>query len=164
MACLVPLFSQTANKNISNTIVETSLVGTGIGSKTIQANYLTVGKRIRIRVYGFFSRMNGNITIRFKIGTIVISATATASSGTGTNAGFKIELDCVVRAIGVAGQVIAQGNYTNLNTGTNLEMTNTTTDIIDTTIANIIDVTLQFSTANVNNTFTSTNSEIEFYN
>jgi hypothetical protein len=158
------LFTQTANQNVSNTLVETTLLGTGVGSKTLPANFFSVGKTLRLIVRGFFSRTSGNITIRFKIGATTIVATATVTSGAGSNNGFQIIVDCTCRTIGAVGTMIAQGYAQNMNNGNVIEMVSTATVVIDTTISNVVDETIQFSTANVGNTFTSTNSTLEVLN
>lgn len=157
------MFVQTADKNINTSVVETTLFGTGIGTLTLPADALTISKTLRLTMRGFFSRTSGNITIRFKLGGTTIVATATASSGAGANDGFEIVVDLTTRTIGAGGSVIAQGRFTNLNTGGILEMVSVATTAINTTIAQIIDLTLQFSISNAGNTITSTNTTIEVF-
>ena len=164
MAALAPIFSQTSDKNVSNTTVETSLIGTGIGRTLLLPNELYYGRRIRFELDGFFSRQNGNITLRFKLGTTVIVATASSTSGAASNNSFKIEVTMTVRASGVTGNVIAQGSFKNMNTFQGLEMVSITTENIDTTISQNIDLTLQFSRNSAGNSFTSTNCDIKLLN
>lgn len=80
------IFSQTANRTITNTAAETSLLGAGVGSNLIKANSLTVGKRIRIHGEGIYSTplVGSSLTIRVKLGGVVVASVVTsAASGTG---------------------------------------------------------------------------------
>lgn len=158
------IFTQTANTNVNNTTTETTLLGTGIGTKTLPADFFTAGKTIRLTLRGFFSRTSGNITIRFKLGTTTICATATASSGAGSTDGFQVIVDCTCRTTGAGGTFFGQGWYQNLNNGNVIEMVTSATVAVDTTASQIINTTIQFSTANAGNTFTSTNCTIEVLN
>ena len=158
------IFTQTANKNISSSTTETTLFGTGVGTLTLPADFFTAGKDIRIIIRGFLSRLSGNITVRFKLGTTTIISTATVSSGIASSDGFEIIVDCTCRTTGVTGTVIAQGKFNNLSSGTILEMVSIATTTIDTTVSQAIDTTLQFSINNAGNTITSTNTTIEVLN
>jgi hypothetical protein len=158
------LFTQTANKNVSATTTETSLIGTGVGTLTLPANFWVVGKALRIKIRGFFSRTNGNVTFRFKLGAVTIVASATASSGVGANDCFEVTVDCTCRTTGATGAFFAQGNYFNFNNGNNLQMVSVATVASDTTVSSAVDTTIEFSVSNAGNTFTSTNTTLEVLN
>ncbi len=60
------LFSQTSNVTVANTTTETSLLGTGIGSATLPANFAVAGRAIRVRSYGYISN-TATTTSKLKI-------------------------------------------------------------------------------------------------
>lgn len=157
-------FTQTASVTVANTITETTLTGSGIGSLTLNANYLTVGKSIRIRASGFHSAVsNPNIRIRVKFGSTTILDTTSVSSRNSTNGGWTIDAVIACRTTGVSGTVIGQGQYT--ETGGNVhQMVNTTTTTVNTTTSQAITVTAEWGTASASNTITCTNLEVEALN
>jgi hypothetical protein len=65
------LFSSTATVTVAATTVETSIIGSGSGSLTLPANYLTAGKTIRFSLRGLYSTPTlsvGNILVKIKLG------------------------------------------------------------------------------------------------
>lgn len=64
---LQTLFTSTATQTVASTVTETTILGTGSGSLTIAANYLTVGKLLRLYIRGLYSTpaLNiGNISVK----------------------------------------------------------------------------------------------------
>ncbi|PPG91537.1 hypothetical protein C5C39_06810 [Rathayibacter sp. AY1F3] len=106
------IFSQTANRTITNTAAETSLLGTGAGSNLIKANALTVGKRIRIHGEGIYSTplVGSSLTIRVKLGGVVVASVVTSALlASATNKACTFDCLIVVREVGTAGKVIVGG-------------------------------------------------------
>lgn len=151
------LFCSVANKTIANTVTETSLIGTGIGTQTLLPIFFSLGNSIRINIRGFFSKASGNATLKIKLNSTVISTTGTVLPGSAANDAFEIDYYFTVRSLGVSGSIIGQGNFFNWNTGNNQQMVTLAPITIDTTINQIVDVSYQWGTANVGNTITSTN-------
>lgn len=77
------LFSQTQTVTVTGTTPGT-LLGTGIGSITIPANYLTAGRKIRVHATLVATRASGNYTatVTITFGTWTQTFTSTSSSGT----------------------------------------------------------------------------------
>lgn len=160
-------FAQTANANINTSAVETTLIGTGIGTKTLPANFLTVGKTIKVRMWGFYGTKAspvGAFTIRFKYGSttlVTLSPTLTVSL---TNQAFNLEFELTCRTTGATGTVFAQGEgdfFTSATAAGIVTGVTTATTTINTTASNAIDVTAQWATSNASNTITSTNYTME---
>jgi len=104
------LLSQTANKAITvNT--ETSLVRTGVGSVTLPANFLTVGRSMRIRASGFYTRSAGSLRIRAYMGGSPIFDTRANNPANATNQAWQLDLDVTCQTTGVGGSVQAQGSF-----------------------------------------------------
>lgn len=152
-----PLFNQTSTKTVSGTTTETSIIGTGTGSMNIPANFLRTGRQINIKVYGVYNLPLLNLaplTIRVKLGGVTIaSATATSLLAGAANIGYEAEVAIACRSAGVGGTVVTYGNinfgtaaatrgFVDLNNGTN-------PTTINTTVANALEVTVQFG-ASVN--------------
>ncbi len=70
------IFVSTADASVSNTGSETNLSFTGVGSKTLTAGTLTVGKTYRVTAYGTYANASGNssdFALRMKLGSVNIS-------------------------------------------------------------------------------------------
>lgn len=156
------LFKQTADKTIASTNVETTLIGTGLGSVTIPANSLAVGDMISVEMRGYFSRTVGTITFRSKLGGTTQASSAITPS-TSTNGLFIISIMITIRSIGAGGTAIAQGyvqNYASASpqaATTNAFTPQTATFAINTTADQAYDLTSQWSTSSAGNAITSTN-------
>jgi hypothetical protein len=72
------LFSQIADgPSVGNTLIETSIVGSGIGSLTIPANTLKAGDSFHLKIGGLISTQpNHKITIRAKSDGVVLIRTS----------------------------------------------------------------------------------------
>lgn len=160
-------FAETANANINTSTTETTLIGTGTGTATLAANFLTVAKTIKVRMWGFYGTKAspvGALTIRFKYGSttlVTLSPTLTVSL---TNQAFNLEFELTCRTTGATGTVFAQGEgkfYSAAGTAGLISGVNTATTTINTTASSKIDVTAQWATSNASNTITSTNYSME---
>lgn len=158
------LFAMTASSAVTNSTAETNIVGIGSGTITLPANYLVSGKTIRVKASGVYTSTTsaGNMTVKFKLGsTIIVSTSLFPLVDNQTNQlwSFGIALTC--RSTGTTGTVIgntAFGMFDGTNGFRNFPMTNSTTSItVDTTASKDIVLTVQFSTANANNSLTNTN-------
>jgi hypothetical protein len=156
------LFTQTNSVTVANTVTETSLLGTGAGTKTLPANFFVAGKELIGQIVGYIANTGSpNIRFRIKLGaTTILDSTATAMLAiTGTNR-FEINYRITCRTTGVSGTVIAQAMikyYRDLSTEVPISIINTTTTTINTTTTQVVDTTVEWGTASVSNTITSTN-------
>jgi hypothetical protein len=166
----IGIFSQTSTTTVGNTTTETSILGTGAGNKTLPASFWEVGKSIKINMQGVYGSqaVPGTLTFRVKLGAVTLAPVATATitppvSQTNSHWNFDdVLLTC--RAIGASGSITMGGavKFVDRATGAvkyvDLQQSGSTT--IDTTASNLIDVTVQWSAANVADTITSRNAII----
>jgi len=156
------LSSSTSNSAIlTASTAEQSILGlTSVGSRLALANSFKQGDAYTATLAGNFSSNNGDtLTLRLKggaAGTTVLSSIVVPLNGS-TNKYFELEINFVVRQIGVATTADLAINYDfsyNQNSGGNFqgerlcEANNTT---FDTTIDNQLDITAQFSSTSANN-------------
>jgi hypothetical protein len=167
------LFSSTATVTVAATTVETSIIGSGSGSLTLPANYLTAGKTIRFSLRGLYSTPTlsvGNILVKIKLGgSTLASGTANALVATSTNLGFSGEGIITCRTTGASGSVIMMGGL-EYGVGNNLAPlflainNGTSTTTVDTTSALAFDCTVTWSNNTVGNSVSSLNATLEGLN
>lgn len=147
---------------ISNSVAETIMVP----DYTIPANYLLLGTTIRGRVRGVCSNVvttPGTLILRVRLGAATLSATAVvATRAMGldttaqTNAPFQLDFEIVTRTIGSGGTALFSGNAIQFNVLASaaanllpnlLPVGTNTAQTVNTTIANVLSVSAQFSVA-----------------
>lgn len=141
------LFSQTADgPSVGNTLVETSIVGSGIGSLNIPANTLKAGDSFHLKIGGLISTQNNHkITIRAKSDGVVLESTGLITLELATSQPWELELDFTVRSIGATGEIKTNGNFIyNRNTGSYIGIAVGDTQIFDTTVSNTLDITVEW--------------------
>lgn len=158
------LYSQTGNSiSISATTVESSLIGGGIGTLYIPANSLQPGISVHGHLSGVMSCVGtAEITIKIKtLSGVVLCDSGVLPLDAATDKHWDMDLYFTVRSAGVAGvaSIISSGvfNY-NKDFGANsnnfnFDTLNNTT--FDTTITDILDITLQWNTNDSGNTIYS---------
>lgn len=143
-----------AGLNISNSLLELSMVNftNGLGSLTIPA--MSLGDRYQVKLFGDYSCNAGTTcTFRAYLNAALLCTKIHTNSLTlnGTEC-FELEVDLSVRAVGVAtvGSVNTCFKVTVSNdttpfywAGSTIHSTNTTT--VDTTVANVLNITAQWS-------------------
>ena len=159
------IFNQTSSVTVANTTGATNLLGTGIGSATLPANFATVGRSIRVKSYGYISTgaANTSATLRIYVGpNPILTSTGTLPSGL-SNAlvefDFTFSLVATGKIIGHGSLKITPSGAFGSSVGMALVMTAPAT--INATIANALNVTYQWGTASASNTITMTNATIE---
>lgn len=164
------LFSATADATISNTTAETSLIGTGIGSRTLPTGFFAPGKVIRLRVSGAISTalVAGTLNLAVKLGsTIINQTTAVALTNSLLSQFWSIDVLLTCRTTGSGGTVIASGN-TLLNTAVGLlsmlGLAPGAAITVDTTSSLILDLTATWGTLSVSNSITAAQVLIEVLN
>lgn len=166
LACV--MFTATADATVANTTTETTILGSGVGSKTIQANTLSVGKTYRITVRGNLSTTAlPSLRIRVKYGaTVLLDTSAITTVGALTNAYFSTVAVITCRTTGATGTVSVSGDI-EYNNGTTRQATgavNTSTVTIDTTASGTLDVLATWGAASSGNTITGQDVMIEVLN
>lgn len=152
---------------VGNTVANTTTETPFTSTYTLPANTLKVGSVIRVKMYGIYGTniVAPSLTGKFKIGSTVILNTGALTSVAGvTNGGWSADALITVDTIGVGGTVEAQGFAqfaTAATTGLSVNVGNTTTFAVDTTIDEIFSVTVTWSSANSANTITLRQMAIE---
>ncbi len=159
-------YTSTAFKTIANTTTETTLLASGTGSLTINANTLTVGKTYIIKAYGYVSTDASapNWTVKAKLGSTEIASTTGAAPASLSNRRVEITVIFTCYTIGTSGTIAAQGSFgynSNATNGFTREMVNTSTITLNTETNQTIDLTFTWSAADTDNTITITNATIE---
>jgi hypothetical protein len=157
------LFAQTANSTpITNTTVETSLINGGIGSLSVPPNFFKVGDSFRVVIAGVLN-VDNNQTIRIKVkdGTSILADSGAKTISNITADIFSFNVDFTIRALGVSGlaTIVTLGvfHYTKTSNGVaeGFAFNNINNTTFDTTIANTLDITVQWGAANVANSIYS---------
>ena len=153
------LFSQTANSTtITGTTVESSLIGSGLGTLSVPANGFQVGDSFVAKLYGHITCVgSATIQIRIKSGSVLLADTGIIALDVTTSKHWNIEVNFTIRSLGIAsvGSIVSAGLFSYIkNSGLNFEgskfvLLNNTT--FDTTILNTLDITAQWNTNNAGN-------------
>ena len=159
------LFAQTAlGALITNTTVETSLVGTGVGSLTVPANTFQVGDSFTAKICGPLSCANNEtIHIRVKSDGITIADAGVFQMKITTNKYFELVIDFTITKIGAAGvaELFTNGQYSyNHNSAGDLSGNNfalISNTLFDTTVINALSITAQWGSASASNKIQSQN-------
>ena len=144
---LYGLYSQTVNSaTITNSVVETSIVGSGVGSLTVPANAFKVGDSYHAKIGGLISAANNDrITVNIRNGGILLATTGLINLEVVTALGWELELDFTVDTIGATGTISTNGNFAyNRNTGSLEGFVFQDMGSIDTTVLNTLDIAVQW--------------------
>ncbi len=163
------LFVGTASQTNNTSTSEETLIPSGEGTLTIPANTTHVGCTMRLvasGIYGSKTTGAGTLTMRVKLGGVVLGTFVETLSNNETNQPWELLLMITFRSIGGSGTVQPQGRWLHKFaqggdvTGMGA-FANTSTETVDTTGALTFDVTNQFSVSNGDNTITTTNLTLE---
>jgi hypothetical protein len=163
------IFTQTADAAVANTVTETSILGTGSGTKTVAAGAInTIGRTLRIQVRGMISVNVGSptLTVRFKVQGVTISTGVIAVNAASSNA-FSIDELVTTRTTGASGTFASNGEFSyqdTLNGSPSVGLLQPGTSTTDLTTSKTIDVTVQWSAASASSTITSQVATIEILN
>lgn len=159
------LYSQTSlGTIITDTIVETSLIGSGVGTLSVPANGFNVGDSFTVKMCGNLSCANNEtIHIRVKSNGIIIADVGVFEMKLATNKYFELLLDLTVTKLGgpgvgelfVNGQYSYNQNVSGLLSGNNFALISNTT--FDTTVINALTITAQWGLAKPANSIQSQN-------
>ena len=159
------LFAQTALSTvITNTTVETSLIGSGVGTLLVPANAFNVGDSFALKMCGnLSSASNETMHIRIKSNGIVIGDLGIFTMKIATDKYFELIVDFTVTKLGGPGvaELFVNGQYSyNHNAAGELDGKNfalISNITFDTTISNSLTITGQWGLANINNSIQSQN-------
>ena len=159
------LFISTTDAVVLNTTDETTIVSTGVGSVIIPASKLNkIGVKFQTSVQGIISDTgNPSFELRVKLGGLTIGDSGANSLGSILNDHWRMDLEFVVRTIGVTGTIMATGGFVTAKDD-HFSLVNLGTLVIDTTVDQTLDVTVQWGSANASNTVTCQILEIHEIN
>jgi hypothetical protein len=160
------LFAQTSDSTpVTATIVESSIVGAGVGTLSVPANAFSVGDSFDANFTGILSAI-GTATLQVRVKTLsgaLLMDTGLISMATATGKIWTLALQFTVRQIGTTSvaSISSGGLFSYIKDassafeGFTLSTVNTTT--FDTTINNTLVVTAQWNTNNAGNSIFSRN-------
>ena len=159
------LYVQTAlGTPVTNTIVETTLIGSGLGTLTVPANAFQVGDSFTAKMCGNISSSNlETLHIRVKSDGLVIADAGIFTLNLATNKHFELILDFTITKLGTFGvaELFANGQFTyNKNANNNIDGINFAlidNTSFDTTIINTLDITAEWGLAKPQNSIQSQN-------
>jgi hypothetical protein len=154
------LFAQTANSTpVIGTIVETTLIGAGVGTLTVPANGFQVGDSFRAIFGGVMNAANNQtIRIKLKTGSVILLDSGVQNLGSAiVDDVWSLNVDFTIRQVGAAtvASIVSLGSfhYTKTNNasiqGFGFNVLNNTT--FDTTVSNALDVTAEWGSTNAEN-------------
>jgi hypothetical protein len=162
------LYSQSASGTVSNTAAETTLIGAGVGSTTLPANFFVAGRTVRLSLKGVLSTTGTpTLLLNVKLGSTVIIASATVTLPSSiTNRAFVLEIDITCRVAGASGTFIGEGSLIldNSTTPYIIGFAGIGTVTVDTTAAQALDLTATFGTASSSNVIASKTGVISVQN
>lgn len=164
------IFTQTADATVSNTITETSIISTGIGTKTLPSNFFVPGKTYRIRLRGYLSSTGTpTINVKHKLNSITLIQTGVQTINNTSNGYFIVDAVVTCRTTGVSGTLSPVGTFDYETTGAGhvsgtYGMVSTSPVTIDTTASQTIDTTVTWGTASAGNVITGQTCAIEVLN
>lgn len=158
---------QTSSVTAANTTTETNLTGAGVGMLNLPANFLKLGRNLRLTGSGYFSCTAAAPTLRIqvKLGAVVIADTTALAlpAVAESNKLFTFDVLCSVRATGAAGSIFSNGTMTRLATALAAVPLNVLSAgvpaavTVNTTTSQLLTVTATWGTADPSNTITLTN-------
>jgi hypothetical protein len=147
--------SSTTTSAVANTTAETNFSQ----NYSLPANSFQAGEVVRVTARGIYSTTGAapTLTLNVKFGSTVLATTAAqATNANLTNLGWEIRFDAICLVTGAAGSVEAQGMFTRALSGNTTvehwDMENTAPIAVDTTGAQTVQVSAQWSAANASNT------------
>ncbi len=165
-AGLPGLFAQTTDGGpVTATTVETTIIGTGVGTLTVPANGFQIGDSFICALDGIISCISsGEIQVRVKtLSGALLADTGIIDLAAATNKNWILNLYFTVRTLGAAGtaSISSGGLFSYIrNGGTQFEgyvLSNVNTTTFDTTINNTLVITVQWNTTNAGNSILSRN-------
>ena len=145
------LFTTTGLGVASNNAGEITLLRGVVGTTSLIANTFSDGRTIRLSALGYFNTplVVDNLTMRVKIGgQTVLTTGAQTPAASASTLGWKLDTLITCQTTGGAGTVIGQGDsefHSSLVAKDFWQMVNSSTVVINTTGANAIEITAQWS-------------------
>lgn len=152
---IIGLYSQTSPVTVVNTTTITSVIGAGVGSLTVPANYFTAGMGFTYRTGGLFGALN-NATIRFRLtnsGTLFDSGLLQFSPAIASGRPWN----CDITFIYIGGTTMITNFNFQYNNGSDARgfTSANTNNTFNPAIVNTLDFTAQWGASSASNTITT---------
>ena len=152
---IIGLYSQTSPATVVNTAVQTSIIGAGVGSLSIPANYFTTGMGFTYKTGGLFGS-NNNDTIRFRLtnsGVLFDSGALQFSPSVASGRPWNID----VTFIYIGGTTMITNFNFQYNNGADARgfTAQNTNNTFNPAVINTLGFTAQWNNASNNNTITT---------
>jgi hypothetical protein len=163
------LFTSTASVTVANTAVETNLIGAGVGTVAIPANFFVAGKTIRVTVRGVYLATGGN-TLELKVklnATINATTAANVPAAVVVARGWELVCDLTCRTAGAGGTIMSAGMFrpsTTAVAGVQWDMENAAAAALDTTIVQTLTVTATWGGAAAGDSISQQTMMVEVLN
>lgn len=146
-------FTTTAIGVSSNNAADTTLIRGVVGTTSLVANTLSDGRVIRLQAWGYYNTQTVPDTLQMRVkigGTTVLTTGAQTPAGLVSTGAWALNANIVCQTTGGAGTVFAQGDFPHFNalTYANWPMVTSSTTIINTTGANVVEITAQWGGTN----------------
>jgi hypothetical protein len=162
------LFTQVTPVTVSNSTAETSLFNDSValGSRTLGAAYLTTGRTVNIKIQGHRSAIGSpTFTIKVKFGSTVLLTSAAIPCSVGTNGYFEVEVRVTCITWGTNATLRAQGHVAEGNGPVSrYPLVNSAPITLNTQVSQLVEVTLQWSVADLANSVVVTHAMMEVKN
>jgi hypothetical protein len=160
------LYAQTADSTpVTATTVETTIIGTGVGTLSVPANGFSIGDSFACALDGLISCV-GTATLHIRVKTltgVILADTGIIDMDAETSKSWLLTLYFTIRNIctTTVASISSGGLFSYIkNSGTNFEgyvLSNINNTTFDTTISNTLIITAQWNTTNAGNSIYSTN-------
>ena len=156
------VFSQTSDVAVEGTDSETTLLGVGRGTQTLEANIFEEGTIVRLTMRGYFSNTGTpTLNIKVKLGGAEVCSTGVITTLSGIDElGWSLTADIICRTTGAGGAVVAAGMF-EYNDDSGHRLTKTGTTGADTTGGLLVDATATWGTDDVDNAMVCQGATIE---
>jgi hypothetical protein len=147
----------TPNSPVTNTTTATSVVGTGVGTTTIDPAWMQPGRVISIHARGVYKclALGPTLTVTVKLGSVTVAtvATTTLLSAVTTPANFDDDLEVVFQTAGTSGTCLSQGEIAYTTTAGSRSFVDfpATTSTLDTTSSQTLTITAAWNSASASN-------------
>lgn len=132
------LFTGTASGTYNN-VTSVTVLPSGVGSKTLAANYLTAGKTIRIKMSGTFYGVGSTGAFGFKLGSTTLMSFSSVGGVNGYN--FQLEAVMTCMTTGASGTAIGSIKLIAYNSSYSVGWSGFANgSTINTTISNALDI------------------------
>ena len=165
-AGLPGFFAQTADSTpVTATTVETTIIGTGVGTLTVPANGFSIGDSFQCSLDGIISCIS-SATLHIHVKTLdgtILADTGIITLAAATSKNWIMNLFFTVRTLGGAGtsSISSGGLFSYIrNGGTQFEgsvLSNINNTTFNTTINNTLVITAQWNSTNADNSITTRN-------